>query len=64
MNRDLLEYSMASLISFELGKFDLVLHLYLFRAHRWFYFIEIDELSCFTYIILRVFKQHGNLLWL
>ena len=45
----------ASLISFELGNFALVLHLYLFRARRWFYFIEIDELSYFTYIILRVF---------
>ena len=29
-----------------------MLHLYLFRARRWFYFEEIDELSCFTYIIL------------
>ena len=27
-----------------------------FRAHRWLYFIEIVELSCFTYIILRVFR--------
>ena len=27
---------------------------YLFRARRWFYFIEIDELLYFTYIILRV----------
>ena len=44
----------ASLISFELGNFALMLHLYLFRARRWHYFIETDELSCFTYIILRV----------
>ena len=35
-----------------LGNFALVLHLYLFRAQQWFYFEEIDELSCFTYIIL------------
>ena len=47
----------ASLISFELGNFALVLHLYLFRARQWFYFIEIDELSCFTYIILRVLNS-------
>ena len=33
-----------------------MLHLYLFRPWRWFYFEEIDELSCFTYIILRVLK--------
>ena len=45
----------ASLISFELDNFALVLHLYLFRARWWFYFIEIIDLSCFTYIILRVF---------
>ena len=44
----------ASLISFELGNFALVLHLYLFRAWRWLYFVEIIELSCFTYVILRV----------
>src|SRR3989337_3695582 len=44
----------ASLISFELSNFALVLHLYLCRARRWLYFIEIVELSCFTYIILRV----------
>ena len=37
--------------------FALVLHLYLFRARRWFYFEEIDELSCFTYIILRVLNN-------
>ena len=46
MNRDLLEYY--------------VLHLYIFRAHQWPYFVEIIDLSCFTYIILRVFlEQHG-----
>ena len=45
----------ASLISFVLGNFALVLHLYLSRAQRWFYYIEIVELSCLTYIILRVF---------
>ena len=55
MDRDLLEYSMCfTYISFELGNFALVLHLYLFRARRWLYFIEIVELSFFTYIILRV----------
>ena len=55
MNRDLLEYSIcASLISFELGNFALVFHLYLSRAWWCLYFIEIIELSCFTYIILRV----------
>ena len=37
--------------------FALVLHLYLFRAWWWFYFIEIIDLSCFTYIILRVFQN-------
>ena len=37
--------------------FALVPHLYLFRARWWFYFIEIDELSCVTYIILRVLKS-------
>ena len=31
-----------------------MLHLNLFRARRWLYFIEICELSSFTYIILRV----------
>ena len=31
-----------------------MLRLYLFRARQWFYFIEIIELSCFTYIILTV----------
>ena len=35
--------------------FALVLHLYPFRERRWFYYEEIDELSCFTYIIFRVF---------
>ena len=34
--------------------FALVLHLYHFRVRWWSYFVEIDELSCFTYIILRV----------
>src|SRR3989337_457995 len=57
MNRDLLEYSMCFTYIFGLGKFALVLHLYLFRARRWFYFIEIDELSHFTYIILRVLNS-------
>ena len=37
--------------------FALVLHLYPCRARRWFYFEEIDELSCFTYIILRVLNS-------
>ena len=37
--------------------FALVLHLYLFRARWWFYFEEIDELSCFNYIILRVLNN-------
>ena len=37
--------------------FALVLHLYLFRARRWFYFEEIDELSCFSYIILIVLNS-------
>ena len=37
--------------------FALVLHLYLFRAWRWLYFEEIYELSCFTYIILRVLNN-------
>ena len=64
MNRDLLKYSMCFTYSFELGNFAIVIHLYLFRARRWLYFIEIDELSHFTYIILRVSKYHGNLLWL
>ena len=31
-----------------------MLHLYLFRAWWWLYFVEIIELSCLTYIILRV----------
>ena len=34
-----------------------MLRLYIFRAQWWFYFIEIDELSWFTYIILGVFKN-------
>ena len=34
-----------------------VLHLYLFRARRWFSFEEIDELSCLNYIILRVLNS-------
>jgi len=46
----------ALFIYFDLGNIALVLHLYLFLARRWFYSIEINELSCFTYIILRVFK--------
>src|SRR3990170_4147915 len=37
--------------------FALVLHLYLFRARWWFYFVEIIDLSCFTYIILRVLNS-------
>ena len=37
--------------------FALVLDLYLFRAWWWFYFEEIDEFSCFTYIILRVLNS-------
>ena len=47
----------ASLISSELDDFALVLHLYLFRAQWWLYFIETVELSCFTYIILRVYQN-------
>ena len=42
--------------------FALVLHLYLSRARRWFYFEEIDELSCFPYIILRVLNSMVNFL--
>ena len=34
--------------------FALVLHLYLLEHGGGFYFIEIVDLSCFTYIILRV----------
>jgi len=59
---NLLEYSMCFTYIFWARQFALVLHLYLFRARRWLYFIEIVELSCFTYIIFRVSKQHGNLL--
>ena len=43
MIQNLLEYSSASLI--------------LFRARWWFYFVEIIDLLCFTYIILRVFQN-------
>ena len=57
---NLLEYSLCFTYIFWARQFALVLHLYLFRARRWFYFIKIIELSCFTYIILRVSKQHGN----
>ena len=53
---NLLEYSMCFTYIFWARQFALVLHLFIFRAHRWLYFIEIDELSCFTYIILRVFN--------
>ena len=35
----------------------LMLHLYLFRARWWFYFIEIIDLSCLTYIYLRVLNS-------
>ena len=56
MNRNLLEYSMCFTYIFWLGNFALVLHLYLFRSWRWFYFIEIDELSYLTYTILRAFR--------
>ena len=58
MNRDLFEYSMCFTYIFELDNFALVLHLYLFRALWWFYFIEIIDLSCFPYIILRVFQNN------
>ena len=58
----LFTYSMCFTYIFWVRQYALVLHLYLFRARRWFYFIEIVELSCFTYIILRVSKQHGNCL--
>ena len=54
MIRNLLEYSMCFTYIFWARQFALVFHLHIFRAQRWFYFIEIDELSCFTYIILRV----------
>ena len=47
----------ASLISFELYSFCSSASLISFRARRWFYFIEIIVLSCFTYIILRVLNS-------
>ena len=51
----LLDYSLIfTYIFWSSLSFALVLHLYPFRARRWFYFEEIDELSCFTYITLRV----------
>ena len=59
MNRNLLEYSLVFTYIFRSSlSFALVLHLYLFRARWWFYFEEIVELSCFTYIILRVFLNN------
>ena len=51
---NLLEYSMCFTYILWARQFALVLHLYIFRARWWLYFIEIVELSCFTYIILRV----------
>jgi len=47
----------ASLISFELYSFCSSASLISFRARWWFYFIEIIDLSCFTYIILRVLNS-------
>ena len=55
MIQNLLEYSMCFTYIFWARQFCLVLHLYLIRARRWFYFVEIIDLSCLTYIILRVF---------
>ena len=58
MNRNLFDYSLVfTYIFWSSLSFALVLQLYLFRARRWFYFEEIDELSCFTYIILRVLNR-------
>ncbi len=47
----------ASLISFELDNFCSSASLISCRARWWFYFIEIIDLSCFTYIILRVLNS-------
>ena len=44
-----------SLISFELDSFCSSASLISFRARRWLNFEEIVDLSCFTYISLRVF---------
>ena len=45
----------ASLISFELDSFCSSVSLISYRARWWLNFEEIVDLSCFTYIILRVF---------
>ena len=56
MIRNLLEYSMCFTYIFRSSlSFCSSASLIYFRARRWFYFEEIDELSCFTNIILRVF---------
>ena len=55
MNRDLLEYSMCFTYIFWARQYCSSASLISFRARRLFYFIEICELSCFTYITLRVF---------
>ena len=47
----------ASLISFELDSFCSSASLISFRAWWWINFEEIASLSCFTYIILRVFQN-------
>ena len=51
---NLLEYSSASLISFELDSFCSSASLISFRAWWWLNFVEIVDLSWFTYIILTV----------
>ena len=55
MSQNLLEYSMWFTYIFWPRYFCSNASLISFRARWWFYFIEIIDLSCFTYIILRVF---------
>ena len=58
MNRDLLEYSMCFTYIFWARQYCSSASLISFRARRWLNFVEIVNLSCFTYIILRVFYNN------